>query len=265
MNELQIKIALIKWLFDRGQLIDATIINEMVVANWSRRADLVIVNGKIQAFEIKSDLDTLTRLDGQLAIFTSRFDKVTVVCSSRFTYEVKSKVSSNVGIIEFENQEKNISFKIIQRGKTEEIRNKKFLLNYLTKAELANLLKENNVFRIDGCSRKDMEMQAENLSVKKVRNNILLNLKNRYKETSDSFVSTLPLKKELNVNDLQLLRKKKQLIKSNVSTLDTGNIETYSDEHLYDIDVLRMQKKYGVDNIPTDLPLHVLKRAKPRR
>lgn len=66
LREQEVKIALIEWLYKKGMLSDATIINEMVVANWSRRADLAIANGSLQAFEIKSDFDSLKRLDGQL-------------------------------------------------------------------------------------------------------------------------------------------------------------------------------------------------------
>ncbi|MBX9303413.1 sce7726 family protein, partial [Serratia marcescens] len=101
LREQDVKIAFIGWLYKKGLLDDATIINEMVVANWSRRADLAVANGHLQAFEIKSDFDSLKRLDGQLEIFTSRFEKVTVVCAPKFTYEVKKKVTPEVGVIEY--------------------------------------------------------------------------------------------------------------------------------------------------------------------
>lgn len=75
LREQEVKIALINWLYINGHLNDATIINEMVVANWARRADLAVANGNLHAFEIKSDFDSLKRLEGQLSTFSSRFEQ----------------------------------------------------------------------------------------------------------------------------------------------------------------------------------------------
>jgi len=96
LNEGDIKAAVIDRLFASAALSDAVLINEMVIANWSRRADLVVANGKLHAFEIKSDFDSLRRLQGQVETYLSRFDKVTVVCTPKFAQLVRDCTESRV-------------------------------------------------------------------------------------------------------------------------------------------------------------------------
>lgn len=43
------------------------------------RIDIAVVNGILHGFEIKSDKDTLNRLDTQMRTYNSVFDKVTIV------------------------------------------------------------------------------------------------------------------------------------------------------------------------------------------
>lgn len=83
IKEKAIKAALIDWLYAKGMVCDAVVINEMVVANWARRADIAVANGRLYGFEIKSAFDSLKRLPGQIESFRRHFDKVTVVAASK--------------------------------------------------------------------------------------------------------------------------------------------------------------------------------------
>jgi len=77
---------------------DAVLISEMTVANWSRRADLVLANGCLWAFEIKSEVDSLARLPGQLDTFRRYFEKLTIVVASRFEDRVTKYIPDGVGL-----------------------------------------------------------------------------------------------------------------------------------------------------------------------
>ncbi|CAQ83853.1 MULTISPECIES: sce7726 family protein [Photorhabdus] len=69
-KEDSIKAALIDWLIERNELNDnAVLINELPIANFSRRVDLALANGKLHAYEIKSDSDSLARLEGQISTY----------------------------------------------------------------------------------------------------------------------------------------------------------------------------------------------------
>ncbi|VVA47758.1 hypothetical protein SERVES_01475 [Serratia ficaria] len=244
LREQDVKIAFIDWLYKKGLLDDATIINEMVVANWSRRADLAVANGHLQAFEIKSDFDSLKRLDGQLEIFTSRFEKVTVVCAPRFTYEVKKKVTPEVGVIEYFHDSKGIQFKIVQRGRTSPIANKKIYISFLLKKELQSLLVENNIKFFSESGRSVLEKIAENISLSKIRLFVLSAIKKRYKETSDNYLQKLNDNNMISTDDLSLLSKSKQkrelCFLSNRQEVESEDSATY-----YKLDVEKFIKKYG--------------------
>ncbi|HFZ7521657.1 TPA: sce7726 family protein, partial [Salmonella enterica subsp. enterica serovar Orion] len=207
LREQDVKVAFIDWLFRKGLLENATIINEMVVANWSRRADLAVANGHLQAFEIKSDFDSLKRLDGQLETFTSRFEKVTVVCAPKFTYEISKKVSPDVGVIEYLNTNKGIRFKIVQRGRKAIISNKKVYINFLLKKELQLLLIENGKRFLFESGREALERVAEQISLSRIRGFVLEAIKERYKETSNDYLEKLAANELSNTSDLSLLSK----------------------------------------------------------
>lgn len=98
-GEVRLKAAIIDRLFERAHVDDdAVLISEMTVANWSRRADVVLANGSLWAFEVKSELDSLTRLPGQLETFTAHFEKVCVVCAPRFETGARKLLPDGVGL-----------------------------------------------------------------------------------------------------------------------------------------------------------------------
>ncbi|MEZ2577935.1 sce7726 family protein [Buttiauxella ferragutiae] len=258
LREQDVKIALIDWLFKKGLLSDAAIINEMVVANWSRRADIAIANGHLQAFEIKSDFDSLKRLDGQLQIFTSRFEKVTVVCSPKFTCEVTNRVRPDVGIIEYHTDNHGVRFKVIQRGRVCSRLNKNVYLSFLLKAELKNLLIENGNNTSNDLNRNSLEAIAEKLPLNKIRGFVLSSIKKRYKVTSEKFLARLHDHDPISISDLKLLSKAKHNneISEKYFTHVLFNKEP-QEFHSVDTDLLR--KKYGEMNFV--IPERVLKRV----
>jgi hypothetical protein len=76
------------------------IIEELGVLQGTIRADLVVVNGCLHAFEIKSDQDTLKRLPTQATAYNQIFDKVTIVCGTKHLAGILGTVPSWWGVIE---------------------------------------------------------------------------------------------------------------------------------------------------------------------
>ena len=58
-----------------------------------------MVNGEFSGFEIKSDVDSLQRLPGQIAAFASVFDRVSLVTTDRHLADVKKVIPSWWGIV----------------------------------------------------------------------------------------------------------------------------------------------------------------------
>ncbi|MBC8064362.1 MAG: sce7726 family protein [Chlorobia bacterium] len=59
------------------------VVNELGLRHGVCRADIVVVNGLLHGFEIKSDVDTLGRLPQQIATYCEVFDKVTLVVGEK--------------------------------------------------------------------------------------------------------------------------------------------------------------------------------------
>lgn len=55
------------------------IIEELGITHGAARIDIAVVNGIIHGYELKSDKDTLNRLPGQIEIYNSVLDKVTLI------------------------------------------------------------------------------------------------------------------------------------------------------------------------------------------
>ena len=62
---------------------DTLIVEELGLSHGAVRVDIAVINGHIQAFEIKADPDTLTRLPRQVAAYGLVADMATLVATDR--------------------------------------------------------------------------------------------------------------------------------------------------------------------------------------
>ncbi|WP_276536091.1 sce7726 family protein [Burkholderia multivorans] len=175
LNEGRIRKLLSKHLRDAGLAKGAALISELCIADFGRRADLVLANGKLSAFEIKSDIDDLSRLDGQIETFVKYFESVTIVCAPRHTAKVLTRVPSTVGVWEVT----NAALVEVQDAGTNEITDKAVWLSYLPVTELRGVLKQHAIRPIG--LRPDLVEQAQQISVSDLRSYVLSYFKRRKK------------------------------------------------------------------------------------
>lgn len=71
---------------------DTIVLQELVVALGEARIDVVVANGALHGYEIKSDYDSLERLPGQTAVFSRVFDEMTLVCGRRWAKSAEAAV-----------------------------------------------------------------------------------------------------------------------------------------------------------------------------
>ena len=261
-NEQEIKVALISKLYQKGALRNAALINEMVIANWSRRADLALANGHLQAFEIKSDFDSLKRLDGQLATYISRFEKVTVVCVAKFTDLVLKMAHPNVEILEVASSNAGPMFRLVRRGRLSRLRDKNILLGFLRKADIQMILRDNDIRFPTNAARHTLEKLAASISSTKLREFVLGALKSRYNQTSGSYISRLEGLDPTSPADLEFLSKSKQERKLSVTAGSVvRNTPGLGDTQRWlALDLKKIQEKYG--RLPDGMPGVVLRRAR---
>lgn len=84
MDEEQIRTALKRELASLYQAdIGTVILEELGLRHGAARVDLVVVNGCLHGFEIKSDLDSLKRLPRQAQLYSGVLDYLTLVATPR--------------------------------------------------------------------------------------------------------------------------------------------------------------------------------------
>lgn len=87
LNADDIKIKFIAWILQNDQ--DAIIGHEVLYSQNQRRADLVVIKQDLMyALEIKSDIDTINRLNDQIKDYLSTFDFVSVITTSKHIKEI---------------------------------------------------------------------------------------------------------------------------------------------------------------------------------
>lgn len=83
MRDPDIREALVKHIARGHTNYDTLIRHEMGILQGQNRVDLVRVNGSLDGWEIKSDVDSLRRLDRQVEAFSQVLDRGTVVTTQK--------------------------------------------------------------------------------------------------------------------------------------------------------------------------------------
>lgn len=84
MNDKRIRLALWQKILRRYlSLPNALVLEEIGIRHGTARVDFLLVNGLLHGFELKSDRDTLRRLERQAGIYNSVLDRMTLVVGFR--------------------------------------------------------------------------------------------------------------------------------------------------------------------------------------
>src|SRR4051812_39679450 len=98
-SDLKIRQTLIEYVGQQYADHPAKIIEEFSVCDGAARVDLAAINGVMHGFEIKSDLDSLTRLPHQMELYSSVFDKITLVVGTTHLYHAFHMIPDWWGVI----------------------------------------------------------------------------------------------------------------------------------------------------------------------
>jgi hypothetical protein len=183
--EARMKAAVIDRLFS-GSLVnaDSVLVSEMAIANWTRRADIVLANGKLWAFELKSESDSLARLPGQLEAFSYYFERLVVVVAARFERSARAMLTDGVGLWVEEQDgilKERVRSKILPLAKDAAI-------SLMTATELRRLLSCNGVPRLKEAPRQKLESVAMGLPALDLANAARDAVKRRHRSRHLAFV-----------------------------------------------------------------------------
>lgn len=149
-----------------------------------RRADLVtIVDNKTIAFEIKSELDSLSKLPAQIGDYIDVFNEVYVVLAEKYKRSsIISKLPQKVGIYYID---KNNKISLQRKAREQKILNPDKLVYFFKKEEMIRLNNINSNFSL----RKTREKFLKQNSIKNIVEYSKNILRNKYQEQFRTFLN----------------------------------------------------------------------------
>jgi hypothetical protein len=170
---------------------DVAIPEVSIGKNNSVRSDIFTINGDITIYEIKTEVDTLTRLDNQLKYYQQYANKIYIVVDKKFLN--KLKIDENIGIYEL----KKNTIKLIKEATHKNLPTDNYLDYWWTK-EFKEILRGFN-----GFSKITNYIEGRNtlkkiLTDEEIKNLTLFRLKERYKNESEKIKKAISENLELN-------------------------------------------------------------------
>jgi len=200
-NEIALKAEFLRRLV-RSRTIDANSIisSEYFIDGAARRADLAILsNSRLVGVEVKSEFDTLRRLDGQLKSYIGIFDEVLLLVAARHLDAALEIAPLSVGI--YSATDRGRITRIRKPSKSDLIDNdREALLRALPKAKLLPLIGK----PAGRMARRDIIDAASEIPTTALRSTFVATFANRYGPTSRAFWRQVE-NKTITVDDLALL------------------------------------------------------------
>ncbi|WP_349972369.1 sce7726 family protein [Pseudomonas caspiana] len=140
MDEKEIKAMVLDRLLQTGQIgASSLVFNEMHLAKKNRRIDLGYVRlEEMIAIEVKSEKDSLFRLEGQVLEYRKYFDRVVVVAAPKFSAAVMTLVDDDVAVWEVS----SCGIRVVRRGRLIKESSKNDYLSLMTKREVSQVAKK---------------------------------------------------------------------------------------------------------------------------
>lgn len=143
MRDPEIRLALESRLEGRKSSATNTLIrHELAVGQGVRRVDLAVVSGHLAGYEIKSDADTLARLEGQAEAYGRVFDYLTLVTTSRLLTKATERLPSWWGLIRADASSGNVKLEQVRPAKFNRSVDRMALAQLLWRDEAMALLRE---------------------------------------------------------------------------------------------------------------------------
>ena len=96
---------------------DTLVLDELGLWYGTARVDIAVVNGSMHGYEIKSDHDTLDRLEAQAAIYSRVLDEITLVVGPRHLEHAQQTIPEWWGITIARKTQRSTRFKTHRRAK----------------------------------------------------------------------------------------------------------------------------------------------------
>lgn len=131
-----------KFTHDHSNDPDTIVINELGLCQGISRIDIAVINGSIHGYEIKSEKDTLDRLNTQIEIYNKVCDAITLVTCNNHKDKVSSVIPEWWGLSIAEQKRNRIYIKEIRKPSPNPSVDSYSVAQLLWRDEAINILKE---------------------------------------------------------------------------------------------------------------------------
>lgn len=122
-------------------------IEELGLCRGQVRVDLSVVNGFLHGYEIKSDRDSLRRLNAQIEQYGKVFDRATLVVGERHLSEILNVLPRWWGILLVQHSDRGLHFKKVRKPQNNLNRDPRSLVELLWLDDAIALLEKRNAAR----------------------------------------------------------------------------------------------------------------------
>jgi hypothetical protein len=140
LGDPEIRSALLRELAAEFNDPSTVLAQELALNRGIGRIDVAFLNGRLHGYEIKSERDSLGRLPGQVRLFSTAFDTMTVVTHSRHLSEIRSVVPRWWGIARAERAGGDVKITTVRRGQRNRHVDNVAVANLLWRDELIEVL-----------------------------------------------------------------------------------------------------------------------------
>ncbi len=178
-----------KILRSKHSLQSSVLLSEFRVGQ--NKVDLVLLNGCSTCYEIKTEYDSLNRLEDQLQSYIQLFEKVYVVCPSSLQVDVEAIIPHSVGIIVLTD---NNTLRTIKDAISNNIFDISLMMKSLRKEEYLDIAENIYGLKIDVPNTQvfDLCFKILNKSDRAVVNNLFLKTLKKYRKNNIEAINTLP-------------------------------------------------------------------------
>jgi len=98
---------------------DTLVIDELGLNHGKCRADIAVVNGQFVGYEIKSNNDSLRRLEQQVRSYNAVFDKISIIVGDRYVNSIQNYIPDWWGVIvSVRGPKGGVNFDTIRKART---------------------------------------------------------------------------------------------------------------------------------------------------
>lgn len=177
MNDKLIRAALLRHLESTDPT--AVIYHELPLSRGEGRADCAAVNGSLTGFEIKSEKDSLSRLEKQIQDYEKVFDFCNIVVATKHLRRARALIPNAWGIIVAEQNTEQVHLSVRRKARRNSGTSIQALIRLMWKTEALAALRKNGKSANANIPVRAMWFALEDLGKAKVATEVRIALKQR--------------------------------------------------------------------------------------